>query len=484
MPHTPDTEMLSSDEVITLPCRHGTMSVLRHDAVIGRCLQMYGEWAEAELDLLRRFVPHGGSIVDVGANVGTHSLAFASHVGHAGRVLAFEPQPFVYRLLVRNIAQNAIPNVQAHQRALGDSLGTMSLPVLNYAHPNNFGGVRLTPASAGADVHDVTVDSLDRYELSACDLLKIDVEGMESQVVAGATDTILRLRPVVYADCSSVGTGWPLLQGLIAKDYVCYVHLAQVSNPENYFGEAESIYGIACESNLLAVPPERTQAFSSTLQGNPWLLPVSTLDDLVRAVFDTPRICDLTSGQYSRWGLLSRIVRQQEDLNRLRASADTLFGDKNEGRSAAESREAEPQRIIADKERILASVSDAQHHAAAKLSQRALEVAALREDVAALRDEAAMLREEAIMLREDATMLREEVAIHRGQAAMHREEAAMLRGEAATYRGKIETLQAEACAMNAANENLERRIRDLLRSGSWRITAPLRWLLSVVARVR
>ncbi|MBC8167392.1 MAG: FkbM family methyltransferase, partial [Bryobacteraceae bacterium] len=430
------------------------MSVLRRDDVIGRCLQMYGEWAEAELDLLLRFVPEGGSIVDVGANVGTHSLAFARHVGPAGHVLAFEPQSFVYRLLERNLAQNAIPNVQAYERALGGSPGTMSLPVLDYAHSNNFGGVRLTPANGdGLHAYAVAVDSLDGYELSVCDLLKIDVEGMESQVVAGAADTILRLRPVVYAECSSVVAGWPLLQALLATGYVCSIHLAQVFNPENYFGEAESIYGIACESNLLAVPPERAHAFSSTLQNNPWLLPVNTLDDLARAVFDTPRWGDLTLRGYSRWGLLSRIVRQQEDLHQLRASLSVLSADGN-GRMLAESREAELQRFIADKQGALVTAHAALKDAAEREAELHRVVATKHGEVMAVNaalDEAA--EREAELHRVVATKHGEVMAVN---AAL--DEAA--EREAELHR-VVATKHGEVMAVNAALDEAAEREAEL-----------------------
>ena len=73
-----------------LECRNGTMLVLANDAVIGRSLTTYGEWAEHELAHLRPHVPDGGTVVDVGANVGTHTLAFAKWAGE-GRVSLLRP---------------------------------------------------------------------------------------------------------------------------------------------------------------------------------------------------------------------------------------------------------------------------------------------------------------------------------------------------------------------------------------------------------
>src|SRR5207248_61552 len=75
----------------TKVCRHGSMTFLRFDEFIGRSLSEYGEWAEQEIELLRRFLEPDAVAIDAGANVGSHVLALAASVGRTGRIYAFEP---------------------------------------------------------------------------------------------------------------------------------------------------------------------------------------------------------------------------------------------------------------------------------------------------------------------------------------------------------------------------------------------------------
>ena len=70
-------------------CRYGTMLTLPSDNVIGKSLRIYGEWAEHELSILRSFISPGATVVDVGANIGTHTLPFSRWVEN-GRVMAIE----------------------------------------------------------------------------------------------------------------------------------------------------------------------------------------------------------------------------------------------------------------------------------------------------------------------------------------------------------------------------------------------------------
>src|SRR4051794_30035790 len=92
-----------------LVCRRGSMLAFRADDVIGRSLRLYGEWSEHELSYLRPFARAGTMVVDVGANIGTHTLAFAGWV-KTGSVIAIEPQRTVASVLEVNCLLNGIEN--------------------------------------------------------------------------------------------------------------------------------------------------------------------------------------------------------------------------------------------------------------------------------------------------------------------------------------------------------------------------------------
>jgi GT2 family glycosyltransferase/glycosyltransferase involved in cell wall biosynthesis len=93
------------------PCRHGDMRWLEADQEVGRALALYGEWAEAELAFLRRLVGEGDTVVEIGANVGAHTLPLARAVGPAGKVLAIEPDPMQAELLAGNAAANGLSTI-------------------------------------------------------------------------------------------------------------------------------------------------------------------------------------------------------------------------------------------------------------------------------------------------------------------------------------------------------------------------------------
>jgi FkbM family methyltransferase len=171
------------------PCRYGTMVYNVHDKYIGRSLDLYGEYSQAEVDLFRQIVKPGQVVVEVGANIGAHTVFLARAVGPQGRVLTFEPQRLIYQTLCANLALNNITNASCWQAAVGRQPGEVRVPVLDYSQPNNFGGVALGKAHEGEVVPVVTLDSL---QLARCAFLKIDVEGMEQEVIEGAVATLQR----------------------------------------------------------------------------------------------------------------------------------------------------------------------------------------------------------------------------------------------------------------------------------------------------
>ena len=87
------------------PTRRGSMMAFRNDSgALTQSLRAYGEWAEHETTFCARFLLPGDTVLDVGAYIGTHALAFADHVGPGGRVISFEAQPASFTLLAHNMA--------------------------------------------------------------------------------------------------------------------------------------------------------------------------------------------------------------------------------------------------------------------------------------------------------------------------------------------------------------------------------------------
>jgi FkbM family methyltransferase len=169
------------------------------DAMIAKKIALYGMYEPHLHRLLLESVGAGDTAIDVGANVGLHTIALAQRVGPRGCVFAFEPDPANFSLLQRNIARNHCTNVRAFQTALSDRTGEALL----YQSSNNRGALSLcsenvrTPAPlAPVAVATRRGDELIPQAVKRLRLVKIDVEGAEPLVVKGLRETLRRHRGI------------------------------------------------------------------------------------------------------------------------------------------------------------------------------------------------------------------------------------------------------------------------------------------------
>jgi FkbM family methyltransferase len=241
------------------PCRYGLMLYSRHDVYIGRAFEHYGEYSEHEVALFRQLVARGDTVIDAGANIGSHTVFFAGQVAPSGRVHAFEPQRIVYHMLCANLALNALGNVYSYRAGLGQphagdpvSGPVLKVPPVNYGAAGNFGGVALTGDGAGEPTPVLAIDDLD---LPACRLIKIDVQGMEAEVIRGGRETIRRHRPVLYVENDLREKSAALIGALFELDYRLYWHLPPLFNADNYLQETQNIYPNIRSINMLCLPP-------------------------------------------------------------------------------------------------------------------------------------------------------------------------------------------------------------------------------------
>jgi FkbM family methyltransferase len=238
------------------PCRHGLLLYNIHDMYIGRSLDLYGEFSEGEIELFGQFLKPGMVAVEVGANIGAHTVFLAQRVGPTGHVLAFEPQRVVYQTLCANLALNSITNVRAWNAAVGAAAGEIVVPSLDYRQERNYGGLGLGGYAHGERVPLLTLDSL---QLPACHLLKIDVEGMEEAVLEGARETVRRLKPILYVENDRRDKAAALIRLIDSLDYHMYWHTPPLFNPQNYAGNNENAFGAIVSVNMLCCPKSLPQ---------------------------------------------------------------------------------------------------------------------------------------------------------------------------------------------------------------------------------
>lgn len=225
---------------------HGSMIVNRFDQRMLDTERGYGvghqlletgayEAIEAELavqllELRRRYHGDGVLALDCGANIGAFAVEWATAMTGWGQVMAIEPQERVYYALAGNIALNNCFNAVAMHAAVGADTGIIQVPAPDYLAPASFGNLELQPSDdneyIGQDIDyspqncvPVQKIAIDTLELARVDLIKLDIEGMETEALAGAVQTIARCQPIVLVETAKADRE-DLRAWLSQRDYV------------------------------------------------------------------------------------------------------------------------------------------------------------------------------------------------------------------------------------------------------------------------
>jgi FkbM family methyltransferase len=180
----------------------------------GRACYYWGRYYDATHQaVLRRFLHAGDTYIDVGANLGFHSVFACRLVGPAGAVFSFEPHPESWRVLNAHLAINRIRHCRTFNVALGDCDIEATL-WQGEQHP----GTATLRSGNGDSAHGFSVpvrrgDSILRETAFGGQVVvKIDVEGFEHHVVRGLWETLQR----VDVACMEVTPEWLAKQGTSA----------------------------------------------------------------------------------------------------------------------------------------------------------------------------------------------------------------------------------------------------------------------------
>lgn len=255
--------LLTNGTIRLKACRTGPLLYNIQDVYIGRSLELYGELSAAEAAIYRQVLKPGMTAIDAGANIGCHTVLMGQLVGPNGRVHAFEAQRQIHQLLCANVALNTLDNVHTHHRAVGRDTGEIQVPAIDYTKPGNFGGVSLATADNDALTDDhgwetVPLTTIDALSLKACHLIKIDVEGMEQEVLRGARETLKAHQPILYVENDRRDRADALADYLLGAGYRLYWHLPPLYNPDNFFGNEENVFGNIISRNMLCIHVSRT----------------------------------------------------------------------------------------------------------------------------------------------------------------------------------------------------------------------------------
>ena len=235
--------------------RHGRFFVNSNDTYVGNSMQHYGEWSEPEIALFEQVVKPGDTVLEAGANMGSHTVWLSRHVGQEGAVYAFEPARHTFQLLCANLVANDCLNVTALQQALGAQEQDLDFPLLDPRQPWNFGGASMKKqwTTAYERVKATTVDDLATGRL---DFVKADVEGFELELLAGAARSIAQHRPVVYLEINTAEVRDGAVRLLEQQGYSCWYYVTPMYSPDNWLGNPNDIFN-DYSFDMLCVPADR-----------------------------------------------------------------------------------------------------------------------------------------------------------------------------------------------------------------------------------
>jgi FkbM family methyltransferase len=167
------------------------MYVDSQDTEVATSLIRWGLYAKSETVLFNELIKRRMVVIDIGANIGYFTLLAARLVGEEGKVFAFEPEPYNYSLLCKNVRANGCNNVIAIQKAVFTKSGKMRL----FLEKRNLGGHSLSKASILNKAGSITVEvtSLDEFFQNRgfkIDVVKMDAEGSEMGILQGMTNLI------------------------------------------------------------------------------------------------------------------------------------------------------------------------------------------------------------------------------------------------------------------------------------------------------
>lgn len=205
-------KLLQNGHIIGSPLIGNFKIVCDTNTWIGSRIVYLGDYEPFLKSHFKKHINLGDTVLDIGANIGLHTLYFAELAGAKGKVIAFEPVPANFKKLRANIELNQFKNIQPENIALGHKNETIKIAAdENSTNPGSF---NLFDREGENEIICKIGDEILNNE--KIDFIKIDVEGYESHVIDGLFETIKKNRPKIifeYDPNYQLKTGLP-------KDYI------------------------------------------------------------------------------------------------------------------------------------------------------------------------------------------------------------------------------------------------------------------------
>lgn len=223
---------------------------------IDRYVYYFGAYEREELDFIKKYIDTNSVILDIGANTGHHSLFFSSI---AKEVYSFEPYKKMYDILVDRIEKNNIKNIHPYNFGLGsiNKISDFFAPIGINSGVGSFIKGENTHFFGKLEIKNGD-DFLKEINIQNIDFIKIDVEGMEKDVILGIMDIIKNQKPIMFIEANV--SGQKFINERLSDIFMDYtVKIIDANNPIMLFfnipGSKKIDFKISSKTeNLILVP--------------------------------------------------------------------------------------------------------------------------------------------------------------------------------------------------------------------------------------
>ncbi len=166
--------------------------------------------SQGNIDFFKKLVPEGSMCIDIGANIGEHSVSMALAVGKSGMVLSFDPNPIVFNILVANSQLNThLTNIKPFNCAISEtdseyyynsSEASFSNGGISVEKVNRHGKYQLEQKIKGVNLDTFLHQNFEK-DLPKLRLIKVDTEGYDKEILKSIAAVIKQYKPVIMAEC-------------------------------------------------------------------------------------------------------------------------------------------------------------------------------------------------------------------------------------------------------------------------------------------
>ncbi len=217
------------------------------EPLVGESISWYGEYLQAQLELMLQFVQSGAVVLEMGAGIGAHSIYLGRAVGASGHLLLCEARPVMQRILLQNLSFNRMVNVTVLR-------GTAGRP--RTPRPEDGDAEQVSTKSSRSEATGAFTESVDDLQLDRLDWLKINDGVPALEALDRAVDALWRLRPKLFIAAPNAEALEMLAARLAGFSYRCWRNETSLFRENNFNQREADIFSGRRALALVAIPEE------------------------------------------------------------------------------------------------------------------------------------------------------------------------------------------------------------------------------------